>query len=146
LLIDRIQSSNTRSKISKLKIYDIKNNLFLQYNDSSIAVREKIFNKNTLDWLKNVSSAVDVLLFYIAYCHGGDFVFDNKILTLRRLHYTNTSADRISDYEEWLYHLTKMSAKYMNAYLTFLSFLLLLNAKYQINIRKNYFPTLKLRI
>jgi glycosyltransferase involved in cell wall biosynthesis len=122
LLIDRIQSSNTRSKISKLKIYDIKNNLFLQYNDSSIAVREKIFNKNTLDWLKNVSSAVDVLLFYIAYCHGGDFVFDNKILTLRRLHYTNTSADRISDYEEWLYHLTKMSAKYMNAYLTFLSF------------------------
>jgi len=48
LLIDRIQSSNIRSKISKLKIYDMKNDLFLQINNSSITVRKKIFNKNIL--------------------------------------------------------------------------------------------------
>jgi glycosyltransferase involved in cell wall biosynthesis len=121
LLIDRIQSSNIRRKISKLKIYDIKNDLFVQINDSSIAVRKKIFNKNILDRIKNVSSAFDVLLFYLAYCHDGDFVFDNKILTLRRLHNTNTSIDRLSDYEDWLYNLSKMSLKYMNAYSTFLN-------------------------
>ncbi len=69
LLIDRIQSSNDRSKISKLKIYDMKNDLFLQINSSSIAVRKKIFNKNILYKIKNVSNAVDALLFYLAYCH-----------------------------------------------------------------------------
>ena len=35
LLINRIQSSNIRSKISKLKIYDMKNDLSLQINNSS---------------------------------------------------------------------------------------------------------------
>jgi len=121
LLIDRIQSSNDMSKISKLKIYDMKNDLFLQINSSSIAVRKKIFNKNILYKIKNVSSAVDALLFYLAYCHDGDFVFDNKTLTLRRVHNTNTSVDRISDYEDWLNNLSKMSVKYMNDYSTFLN-------------------------
>ena len=121
LLINRIQSSNIRSKISKLKIYDMKNDLFLQINNSSITVRKKIFNKNILDKIKNVSISVDALLFYLAYCHGGDFVFDDKILTLRRVHNINTSVDRISDYEDWLYNLSKMSVKYMNAYSTFLN-------------------------
>jgi hypothetical protein len=41
LLIDRIQSSNIKSKISKLKIYDMKNDLFLQINNSSITFRKR---------------------------------------------------------------------------------------------------------
>jgi len=110
-LIDRIQSSNDRSKISKLKIYDMKNDLFLQINNSSITVRKTIFNKNILDRIKNVSILVDALLFYLAYCHGGDFVFDDKILTLRRVHNINASVDRISDYEDWLSNLSKISKK-----------------------------------
>jgi glycosyltransferase involved in cell wall biosynthesis len=121
LLIDRIQSSNIRSKISKLKIYDMKNDLFPKMNNSSIAVRKKIFNKNILDKIKNVFISVDVLLFYLAYCHGGDFVFDDKILTLRRVHNTNTNVDRISDYEDCLTNLSKMSKRYKDDYLTFLN-------------------------
>jgi glycosyltransferase involved in cell wall biosynthesis len=121
LLIDRIQSSNDRSKISKLKIYDMKNDLFIQTNNSSITVRKEIFNKNILDKIKNVSLSLDVLLFYLAYCHGGDFVFDDKILTLRRVHNTNTSVDRISDYEDWLTNLSKTSKRYKDEYLTFLN-------------------------
>jgi glycosyltransferase involved in cell wall biosynthesis len=121
LLIDRIQSNNDRSKISKLKIYDIKSDLFLQINSSSIAVRKKVFNTNILDKIKNVSSAVDALLFHLAYCHGGDFVFDDKILTLRRVHNINASVDRISDYEDWLTNLSKMSKRYKDDYLTFLN-------------------------
>ena len=90
-------------------------------NNSSIAVRKKIFNKNILDKIKNVFISVDVLLFYLAYCHGGDFVFDDKILTLRRVHNTNTNVDRISDYEDCLTNLSKMSKRYKDDYLTFLN-------------------------
>jgi len=67
LLIDRIQSSNIRSKISKLKIYDMKDDPFLQINNSSITVRKKIFNKNILDKIKNVSISVALLISSIYF-------------------------------------------------------------------------------
>ena len=53
---------------------------------STLNCQKKDFKKNMLDKIKNVSISVDVLLFYLAYCHDGDFVFDDKILTLRRVH------------------------------------------------------------
>jgi hypothetical protein len=88
--------------------------------NSSIAVRKKIFSKNVLDKIKNVYLAVDVLLFYLAYCNNGYFVFDDEILTLRRVHTTNASASRIIDYESWLAHVSNSVKLFKYDYLTFL--------------------------
>lgn len=59
-------------------------------------------------------------MFYLAYCYGKDFVFDDRILTLRRIHKTNTSVDRVSEYRDWLNNLSKISKLYMTDHLTLL--------------------------
>jgi len=62
----------------------------------------------------------DVLLFYLAYCNNGYFVFDDEILTLRRVHTTNASAARINDYESWLAYVSNLVKICKYDYLTFL--------------------------
>jgi len=117
-LIDKIKLNKDSGKLLKLTIRDrIKR---VSVNNSSIAVRKKIFSKNALDKIKNVYLAVDVLLFYLAYCNNGYFIFDDEILTLRRVHTTNASASRIIDYESWLAHVSNWVRIYKYDYLTFL--------------------------
>jgi glycosyltransferase involved in cell wall biosynthesis len=119
-LIDKIKSNKDSGKLLKLTIRDMNKSLSPPVNNSSIAVRKKIFSKNALDKIKNVYLAVDVLLFYLAYCNNGYFVFDDEILTLRRVHTTNASAARIIDYESWLAHVSNSVKIYKYDYWTIL--------------------------
>ena len=119
-LIDKIKSNGDSGKLLKLTIRDMNKSLSPPGNNSSIAVRKKIFSNNALDKIKNVYLAVDVLLFYLAYCNNGYLVFDDEILTLRRLHTTNFSASRITDYESWLDHVSNSVKRFKHDYLTFL--------------------------
>ena len=82
-LIDKIKSNKDSGKLQKLTIHDMNKSLSPPVNNSSITVRKKIFSKNVLDKIKNVHLMADVLLFYLAYCNNGYFVFDDEILTLR---------------------------------------------------------------
>jgi glycosyltransferase involved in cell wall biosynthesis len=118
--IDKITSNKDSGKLLKLTIRDMNKSLSPPGNDSSIAVRKKIFSKNALDKIKNVSFVIDDLLFYLAYCKNGYFVLDDEILTLRRLHTTNFSASRITDYESWLAHVSNSVKRFKYDYLTFL--------------------------
>lgn len=119
-LIDKIKSNKDSGKLLKLTIRDMNESLSPPGINSSIAVRKKIFSKNVLDKIKNVYLAADVLLFYLAYCNNGYFVFDDEILTLRRVHTTNASASRIIDYESWLAHVSNSVKLFKYDYLTFL--------------------------
>jgi len=119
-LIDKIKSNEDSGKLLKLTIRDMNKSLSPPGFNSSIAVRRKIFSKNALDKVKNVYLAVDVLLFYLAYCNNGYFVFDDEILTLRRVHTTNASDSRIIDFESWLVHVSNFTKIYKYDYWTFL--------------------------
>jgi Glycosyltransferases, probably involved in cell wall biogenesis len=119
-LIDKIKSNKDPGKLLKLTIRDMNKNLSPPGNNSSIAVRKKVFSKKTLDKIKNVYLVADDLLFYLAYCNNGYFVFDDEILTLRRVHTANSSASRIIDYESWLAHVSNSVKIYKYDYLTFL--------------------------
>ena len=118
-LIDKIKSNKNSGKLLKLIIRDMNKSLSPLVNNSFIAVRKKIFSKNALDKIKNVHLMADVLLFYLAYCNNGYFVFDDEILTLRRVHTTNASAARINDYESWLAYVSNLVKIYKYDYLTF---------------------------
>jgi glycosyltransferase involved in cell wall biosynthesis len=119
-LIDKIKSNKDSGKLLKLTIRDMNKSLSPPGNNSSIAVRKKIFSKYVLDKIKNVHLVADDLLFYLAYCNNGYFVFDYEILTLRRVHTTNASASRIIDYESWLAHVVNSVKIYKYDYSTFL--------------------------
>jgi glycosyltransferase involved in cell wall biosynthesis len=119
-LIDKIKSNKDSGKLLKLTIRDMNKGLSPLVNNSSITVRKKIFSKNALDKIKNVHLMADVLLFYLAYCNNGYFVFDDEILTLRRVHTTNASAARINDYESWLAYVSNLVKIYKYDYWTFL--------------------------
>jgi glycosyltransferase involved in cell wall biosynthesis len=119
-LIDNIKSNKDSGKLLKLTIRDMNKSLSPPGNNSSITVRKKIFSKNALDKIKNVYLAVDALLFYLAYCNNGYFVFDDQILTLRRVHTTNYSAARIIDYESWLAYASNSIKKFKEDFMTFL--------------------------
>jgi len=119
-LIDKIKSNKDSGKLLKLTIRDMNKSLSPPANNSSIAVRKKTFSKNALDKIKNVYLAADVLLFYLAYCNIGYLVFDDEILTLRRIHTTNVSAARINDYESWLAHVSNSVKLFKYDYLIFL--------------------------
>jgi len=111
---------NNKGQIVKTKITDVKN-FHPPINSSSITVKKEIFYKSILDKIGNIFASVDVLLFYLAYCRNGNFVFDNRKLTLRRIHRLNTSVDRVSDYEDWLNNLSRISKLYTTDHLTFLN-------------------------
>jgi Glycosyltransferases involved in cell wall biogenesis len=119
-LIDKIKSNKDSGKLLKLTIRDMNKSLSPLGFNSSIAIRKKIFSKNALNKIKNVYLAVDVLLFYLAYCNNGYFVFDDEILTLRRVHTTNASDSRIIDFESWLVHVSNFVELYKHDYWTFL--------------------------
>jgi len=119
-LIDKIKSNGDSGKLLKLTILDMNKSLSPPANNSSIAVRKKIFRKNALDKIKSVYLNVDALLFFLAYCNNGYFAFDDEILTLRRVHTINVSAARIIDYESWLTHVSNSVKIYKYDYLTFL--------------------------
>ena len=116
-LKDKIKSNRFR-KLLKLTIRDMNKSLSPPWNNSSIAVRKKIFSKNVLDKIKNVYLNADGLLFYLAYCNNGYFVFDDEILTLRRVHTSNASVPKLIDYESWLAHVSNWSRIYKHDYLT----------------------------
>ena len=120
-LIGKIKLNKDSGKLLKLTIRDMNKSLSPPVNNSSIAVRKRIFSKNALAKIKNVHLMADNLLFYLAYCNNGYFVFDDEILTLRRVHTTNASAAKIIDYESWLAYVSNLVKIYKNDYLTFLN-------------------------
>jgi len=67
-LIDEIKLNKNSGKLLKLTTRDMNKSLSPLVNNSSIAVRKKIFSKNALDKIKSVHLMADVLLFYLAYC------------------------------------------------------------------------------
>jgi len=97
----------TKSRLLRLKASDIKNfDGFV--NNSSISVRRCIFYEDLKDYVKKVMIDMDHLLGYLAYCYGEILVFDDRVLTLRRIHKLNTSADGLGDYNLWLANVAKL--------------------------------------
>ncbi|MFP3203052.1 MAG: glycosyltransferase family A protein [Sulfolobus sp.] len=119
-LIDKIKSNKDSGKLLKLTIRDMNKSLSPPWNNSSITVRKKIFSKNVLDKIKNVYLNADNLLFYLAYCNNGYFVFDDEVLTFRRVHTTNASLLQLMVYESWLTKVSNWVKIYKHDYLTFL--------------------------
>jgi hypothetical protein len=63
---------------------------------------------------------IDGLLAHLAYCYNKILVFDDRVLTLRRIHKLNISEVGVGDYNLWLANLAKMSMFAMSDNLLYL--------------------------
>jgi len=108
-----------KSRLLRLKASDIKN-FNGSVNNSSISVRKCIFFEELKEYIKKAMINIDPLFAYLAFCYNKILVFDDRVLTLRRIHKLNTSADGIGDYNLWVANLAKMSKFSMSDNLLFL--------------------------
>ena len=97
-----------KSRLLRLKASDIKD-FNGSVNNSSISVRKCIFIEELKEYYKKVMINTDPLFAYLAYCYNKILVFDDRVLTLRRIHKLNFSEAGVGDYDLWLANLAKMS-------------------------------------
>jgi Glycosyltransferases, probably involved in cell wall biogenesis len=124
-----------KSRLLRLKASDIKN-FNGSINNSSISVRKCIFFEELKEYIKRAMINIDPLFAYLAYCYNKILVFDDRVLTLRRIHKLNTSEDGIGDYNLWLANLAKTSKFSMSDNLLYLKCFLLLIVRSQERKRK----------
>jgi glycosyltransferase involved in cell wall biosynthesis len=97
-----------KSRLLRLKASDVKD-FKGSVNNSSISVRKYMLLRELKEYIKKVIINFDALLGYLAYCYNKILVFDDRVLTLRRLHKLNISEAGVGDYNLWLANLAKMS-------------------------------------
>lgn len=75
-------------------------------NNSSLAIKKDIINFETL---KKVKLAFDVALIVSAFGSGYNLIFDNKVLTIYRVHESNFSISKVPNYDKFIKKWQKLS-------------------------------------
>jgi glycosyltransferase involved in cell wall biosynthesis len=97
-------SSLTLLKNFKCKVANTSVSSCNIYNNSSVSLRKQVLYNHT-NQLKKVKLSVDLFLFYLAIIISGYMVFDNRVLTLLRLHNNNTFTSYLQikkGFENWI--------------------------------------------
>ena len=90
---------NFKCKVANTSVYSC--NI---YNNSSVSLRKQVLYNHT-NQLKKVKLSVDLFLFYLVIIISGYMVFDNRVLTLLRLHNKNTFTSYLQikkGFENWI--------------------------------------------
>ncbi|AWR93974.1 glycosyltransferase family 2 protein [Acidianus brierleyi] len=101
-------------------------------NNSSISIRKTLIT-NSISYLEKIDYSIDMFMFYLGLISNKKMIVDPCVLSLRRIHYTNSSVLNNTNIIEWIKGKKNFKEHHINDFIILHN--MARNTAYERNIR-----------